>query len=390
MVEHQRARPEGGDRVGDAPPRDVEGRAVDRLEHRGKAAARIEIGGRRDAQAAGESRREIAENVGMQVGRDDRIDRLRLQHHARRHRVDEFLVDADFGIVLADERGDLVPEHHAVALRVRFGDDREMPPRPRPRHIEGEAHDALDADAGEDCRLGRHLLGQAAMDAPAVAGIFALAVLADDDPVEIGGAASGKRAGDPRQDACRPQIGVLIETLADRQAQAPERDMVGDLLVADGAEIDGVELAQGGKPVLRHHPAVLAVVVGTPGEILDGEAEAAVALLDDAHDLEPGGDHFLANAVRRYGGDPVFTHGMSGPCLVGSVTGSGTPRTRAFDYAQDEARFPSAPHLILSVVEGYGRGTHSAALRGRATGADRATARRRAGRGETRRSSPSR
>src|SRR5262245_50084370 len=36
MVEHHDARPEGADRIGDALARDVEARAVDRLEHGGE------------------------------------------------------------------------------------------------------------------------------------------------------------------------------------------------------------------------------------------------------------------------------------------------------------------------------------------------------------------
>ena len=41
-----------------------------------------------------------------------------------------------------DLGGDLVPHHHAVALRVRFGDDGEELARPRPGEREGEADDA--------------------------------------------------------------------------------------------------------------------------------------------------------------------------------------------------------------------------------------------------------
>ena len=39
MLQHHRAGPEGADRVGDALAGDVEGRAVDRLEHRGRSRA---------------------------------------------------------------------------------------------------------------------------------------------------------------------------------------------------------------------------------------------------------------------------------------------------------------------------------------------------------------
>ena len=51
-----------------------------------------------------------------------------------------------------------------------------------------------------------------------------------------------QRAGDARQDAGRAHVGVLVERLADREAQAPERDVVGDVRRADRAEQDRVEV----------------------------------------------------------------------------------------------------------------------------------------------------
>ena len=44
------------------------------------------------------------------------------------------------------------------------------------------AHDALDADAGEDRDFGADFLGQAAMDAAAAAGILAFGIFADEFP----------------------------------------------------------------------------------------------------------------------------------------------------------------------------------------------------------------
>ena len=45
----------------------------------------------------------------------------------------------------------------------------------------------VDAGARHDRDVGRDLLGQAAMDAAADAGIFALGILAHDHPVEFAG-----------------------------------------------------------------------------------------------------------------------------------------------------------------------------------------------------------
>src|SRR5438876_727803 len=81
------------------------------------------------------------------------------------------------------------------------------------------------------------------------------------------------RAVEARQDACRAHVGVLVEALADLQTQAPQRDVVGDVRVAGRAEQDRVLVANRVKAVLRHHDAVLAVVVTAPIEILELEAE---------------------------------------------------------------------------------------------------------------------
>ena len=50
-----------------------------------------------------------------------------------------------------------------------------------------------------------------------------------------------ERALHARQHARRAHVGVLVEALADRQAQAPQRDVVGHLRAADRAEEDRVE-----------------------------------------------------------------------------------------------------------------------------------------------------
>ena len=90
---------------------------------------------------------------------------------------------------------------------------------------------------------------------------------------EVVRAAALQRAVDAGQDARRPHVGVLVEALADLQAQAPERDVVGDVRVAGRAEQDRVLVAQRVQAVVRHHHAVLAVVVAAPVEVLELEAE---------------------------------------------------------------------------------------------------------------------
>ena len=87
--------------------------------------------------------------------------------------------------------------------------------------------------------------GQVAATDP---GVLALGVLADHDPVHRRFRGVAQRAGDPRQELHRPHAGVLVEPLADREAEAPEGDVVGHVRPADGAEVDGVKVARRSRP----------------------------------------------------------------------------------------------------------------------------------------------
>ena len=184
--------------------------------------------------------------------------------------------------------------------------------RARPSDIEGEAHDAFDAAAGEDRGFGGNFLGQAAMRASALAGILAFRIFPHDHPVQIADVDITQRGGDAGQDAGWPNVGILVEALADLQPQAPQGDVVGDVRVADGAEIDSVVLADFFLPVLRHHAAVLFVIVAG-GEVeiveLQLEAEFLRRRFEHAHALR---HDFLADAVAGNDGDAVNAVGAHG------------------------------------------------------------------------------
>jgi len=68
VFEHQARRPEGNERVGDAPSGDIEGRPVNGLEHGGETAFRVQVGGRADADGSGQGDGEIGQDVLLQVG----------------------------------------------------------------------------------------------------------------------------------------------------------------------------------------------------------------------------------------------------------------------------------------------------------------------------------
>src|SRR4051812_19311781 len=353
VLQQHDAAPEGAHRIGQALAHDVEGGTVDRLEHAGVAALGIDVARRRDAKAAGERGGQVAQDVGMQVGCNQSIERGRAVHHARGAGVDQLLVPLHVGEVLAHCQCDFVPHHHAMTLRVGLGDDGELLARAGLRQLEREAHDALDAGAREDAHVGGHFDRMALVRAAADAGVFALGVLAHDHPVQVPGRAALERCVDARQDARGAHVGVLVEALADLQAQAPQRDVVRDVRVAGRAEQDRVHVADRVEPVVRHHLAVLAVPVAAPAEAGELETEGGAGRGKRLQHLLPRGDHFLAYAIAGDAGDLVCLHGMSfaarhsrraaaqGTCGISShrePPGKESPRARAPCSGRSRAR----------------------------------------------------
>ena len=90
----------------------------------------------------------------------------------------------------------------------------------------------------------------------------------------VSGVASRSGLGDARQQPHRPDAGVLVESLADREAQPPEADVIRHVGPADRAEVDRVEPLQALQPVRVHHAAGFQVVLAAPGERFEREAKA--------------------------------------------------------------------------------------------------------------------
>jgi hypothetical protein len=274
-----------------------------------RSGSMLPVGG--DSEAPGQRRREVAQDIGVQVRRDDGVQRRRPHHHARRHRVDEFLVPLDVGKLARDLMGDLVPHHHGMPLRVALGHDGEVPAGTRPRQFEGVAQDALDAGARHHRNVGRDLDRMPLVHPAADTRVLALRVLADDHPVQVIRLATLERSVDAREDSRRADVRVLIEALADLEPQSPQRDVVGNVGIASRAEEDCILLAERIETVGGHHLAMLAIVVGTPIEVLEFEPEPEARGGNGFHDTLARWNDFLADAVARNRRDSVGLHHVS-------------------------------------------------------------------------------
>ncbi len=300
MYEHQGGAADGADGVGQSLSGDVWCGTVHGLEHAGETPFGVEVGAGRQAEAAGQGAAQVGKDVRMEVGGDHDGEVLGMQNELRGHRVDEHALGLDVGVVTGDTLEHVIPEDHAILLSIALGDTGDLAPAAGARQIEGEAHDAFAADLGEQGRLDADFAARAAAGevAPAHAGVFALAVLADDDPVEPGVVGLTQRARHARQEVHGADVGPLIKVLADGQPQTPQADVVGHAGPAHRAEVDGVEVLEDLKTVLGHHPAGARVVLTAPAEFLPVERERAGATGGErVEHLPPGGHHFLANAV---------------------------------------------------------------------------------------------
>ena len=146
------------------------------------------------------------------------------------------------------------------------------------------------------------------MHPAANSGVFALGVLAHDDPVEFVAVDVSKRGRDPRQHAGRAHVRVLIEGLTDGKAQAPQGNVVGNVRMACRAKQNRVVLADHIPAILGHHAAVLLVVLAAPIEMIDLERKAAIPFGDCGQDLDAGRDHLPADTVARDRRDCVGFH----------------------------------------------------------------------------------
>ena len=181
---------------------------------------------RRRPHAALEGRGEVGEDVCEQVRRDDDVETARVAHHAGGERVDEDPLVAHRRKRGRDLLCHIVPEDVAEAGSVRLRRARDDATAAL-GELEGVPHDALDAGTREDARLDPDLGGEALVRPPTHSRVLTLGVLAHEEHVDVCRAPARERAGDPFQQSRRPQVGPEIELLADRQDDAPQRDVIG-------------------------------------------------------------------------------------------------------------------------------------------------------------------
>jgi hypothetical protein len=280
---------------------------VYRLEHRREVALWVEVRRRRDADAAGDRGGEVGEDVAEQVRTDDHVEPRRVEHYLGDERVDVLLVPGHGRVPRAGLDHQLVPERHGVHDPVRLGGGSDVP-APGFGQLEGVVEDPGDAGPGEDRLLYGHLVGEASVEPAADLGVLALDVLPHHHEVHVGGRLAD-RARHALEYLDRPQVDVLAELAADRDQQAPQRNVVRHAGPADGTEQDRVVVADAVQPVRGHHRALRQVTRARPVELVVVERDA-VAGADPVEDGTGRWQHLGADAVAGDERDAVVGHAM--------------------------------------------------------------------------------
>src|SRR5262245_33138974 len=104
---------------------------------------------------------------------------------------------------------------------VRLGGTGEQLARSPRRHLKSVAHDPIDAMTCEEPGLFRDFMRCAAMQASAESRVFALGILSNANHVDVARRSIRQRRYQPREEAHRPQVDVLLETLAQRKQEIP-------------------------------------------------------------------------------------------------------------------------------------------------------------------------
>ena len=139
-------------------------------------------------------------------------------------------------------------------------------------------------------------------------GVLAFGVFTHDDPIEILGTTTFQGRVDARQYAGGSNVGVLIKTLANLQAQAPQGHMIRNVWVTRRTKQDGVFGDQVFQSIGRHHHTVLAIIIAAPFEILEIKFQMAIGLGQLLHDMNASGHDFFADAVAGDGCNFVYFH----------------------------------------------------------------------------------
>ena len=224
--QQQAHRQQAGEGVGGPLAGDVRRRAVDRLEHRHPPRLEaVDVGAGRHPQPPLERRPQVGDDVAEEVVGDDHpeLGGILDQVQAQRVHVDVLPLDRRGvlpGHLVEHPQPQLVGVAHGVRL-VRHVHHR-VPVAPRV--LEGRPDDPLDALAGVDVLVDRHLVRGTPLELPPHPHVDPLGGLPEHHEIHVPRPPPLQRHEPIRQRAARPHVGEKVVPLAH-----PEEDVPGML-----------------------------------------------------------------------------------------------------------------------------------------------------------------
>src|ERR1700730_10317801 len=270
MTQHHRARPDLADRIRHAFAGNVWSRSVNWLEHRGELSFRIQMPRRRNADRPDNGWSKIREDVAEQIVSDNHVKPVRMTHEVRGKNINMELIGSDTGIFLRNCRETFVPKRHCVNNPVRLGRRGHMLTATACQ-LECVPHDTVATTASENRLLDGQLILGVGVEPATDFRVFSFVIFTHHAEIDHPRSEVLHRWFNSREQTNGPNIRVLTELAADRNQQAPERDVIWHPGMAHGAEKNGIEGTQLLEAIFGHHAAGLEICLTAPVEGVAGE-----------------------------------------------------------------------------------------------------------------------
>src|SRR5262249_48653310 len=243
MTQHHRTRPDLTYGIRNSLPGDVRRRSMHRLEHRRKFTFRIQIGRRSNPDRTHDRGSQIGKYVAKQIRTDNDIEPIRMANEVRGENIDVILVGSHVGIFRGELLEALIPERHSENDAVRLGRRRKVLLALAGQFKRVTKHTS-DATAREHGLLDHGFFRGPLIDAPADVRVFSLHVFPDDLETDVAGFPVFQWGFNALEQPDRAEIYILLKAAANRDQQTPQREVIGNVRMADRAEKDGIEGAQ--------------------------------------------------------------------------------------------------------------------------------------------------
>src|SRR5882724_4450712 len=162
--------------------------------------------------------------------------------------------------------------------------------------FERELQHAVHTASRENRLLNSHFFLGSFIEPPANARVFPLVVLTDDAEINLAGFPVLQRSLNPFKKPDGAQIYVLTESAADRNQQAPERNVIRDTGMSNCAKEDRVKRPELLQAICRHHLSGLHVGFTTPVECVPVPSKTK-ALSRSFQHADAFGHHLFPDAV---------------------------------------------------------------------------------------------